>query len=157
MKRTGWAALALWMVIPAMAQEATVDPANVLAARGKEFLEMAKAADSGSYSETLKDYGNHKVMLAARAKTGTPEYHTEWADIFVVLEGEVTMVVGGTLKDQHAIEGKPGELTGSGIEGGTKIVLHKGDVFHLQPKSPHQALLTPGKTLLYYVIKVKQE
>jgi len=159
MKILTMTAAALLMALPVSAQEfgpATVDPAGVLASRGKEFLTMAKSAENGVYSETLKDYGNHKTMLAARVKTGTPEYHEQWSDFFVVLDGEFTMLVGGKLKDQHPIEGKPGELSGSGIEGGTKIALKKGDVFHLQPKTPHQAVLTPGKTLLYYVIKVKE-
>jgi len=159
MKNLKMAAAALFLAIPVGAQEfgpATVDPAGVLASRGKEFLAKARTAETGVYSETLKEYGNHKTMLAARAKTGTPEYHEAWSDFFVVLDGEFTMVVGGKLKDQHPIEGKPGELSGSGIEGGTKIALKKGDVFHLQPKTPHQAVLTPGKTLLYYVIKVKE-
>ncbi|MBW8747350.1 MAG: hypothetical protein JF584_07275 [Acidobacteria bacterium] len=119
-------------------------------------MAKARTSDTGVYSETLKEYGNHKTMLAARAKTGAPEYHEAWSDFFVVLDGEFTMLVGGKLTDQHQIGGKPGELTGSGIEGGTKVALKKGDVFHLQPKTPHQAVLTPGKTLLYYVIKVKE-
>lgn len=154
-------AAALMGSVPVMAQgpapaPANVDISGVLAAKGQDFLAKAKKAVGGSYSETLKDYGNHKTMLAARVSTGTPEYHAEWVDFFVVLEGEVTMVVGGKLKDEKPVEGKPGELTGSGIEGGTKVLLKKGDVFHLDAKTPHQAVLAPGKTLLYYVIKVKQ-
>jgi len=159
MKIMTMAVVALLMAISVGAQEfgpATVDPAELLASRGKEFVAKARTSDTGVYSETLKEYGNHKTMLAARAKTGAPEYHEAWSDFFVVLDGEFTMLVGGKLTDQHQIGGKPGELTGSGIEGGTKVALKKGDVFHLQPKTPHQAVLTPGKTLLYYVIKVKE-
>ena len=38
--------------------------------------------------------------------------------------------------------------------GGEKQPLHPGDVLHIAPKTPHQMILEPGRTLDYYAVKV---
>ncbi len=48
-------------------------------------------------AEQLKKYGNHYTMLAYREETGSSELHEKEADIFVVEEGDATIVTGGKL------------------------------------------------------------
>lgn len=103
-------------------------------------------------SKDLKRYGNHYTMVAFRSQTGSSEVHEHEADIFVVEEGDATIVLGGKLVGGHAQ--KPGELRGTGIEGGEKEPLKTGDILHIPAGVPHQILVTPGKPITYFVVKV---
>ena len=122
----------------------------------------------------LQQDDEYSDVLGHQYNTVTPENELKWAivhpqpdvydfraaDIIVAFARRHHMAVHGhtlawySQNPDWLLRGHFGR--GSGIEGGTKVALKKGDVFHLQSKTPHQALLTPGKTLLYYVIKVKE-
>jgi quercetin dioxygenase-like cupin family protein len=71
-----------------------------------------------------------------------------------VIAGEGTELTGGTLlnpKDQP-----DGEVRGTGVEGATPHILHKGDVIHIPAGTPHQAIEAPGQTITIYVVKVRE-
>lgn len=123
-----------------------------ITAKAAELLKIAQAGGNGSV--TLKKYGDHITMLTVRTKSGGAEQHNAWNDIFVVVDGEATEMIGGTIVDSK--ESSPGELRGTRVEGGVPHVMRKGDVVHISPGTPHQTMLAPGKTFTYYVIKVKQ-
>lgn len=119
-----------------------------------ELLAQAAKSDSGSVSVTLEKYPTHFMMINARTKSGGGEIHEHWADIFVVLDGEATVVTGGHLVNEST---KPdGEHRGTTIEGGTSVVVHKGDIVHVAAGTPHQTIVAPGKFSVYYVIKIQQ-
>src|SRR5271167_5038968 len=106
------------------------DPAQhwtpaVLLERAAYLRKLARAGD-GSASETIGEYPQHTAMLSFRARSGEVEVHEEWADVFVVLAGAATLVVGGTVVGARMIS--PGELRGESIEGGVKQELRAGDV-----------------------------
>jgi len=134
------------------------DPAQhwtpaVLLERAAYLRKMARAGD-GSASETIGEYPNHKAMLSFRARSGEVEVHEEWADLFVVLAGAGSMVVGGRVEGERVIG--PGEIRGDAIEGGTRLELHAGNVIHVPAKTPHLVLLTGDKTLTSLVIKIRE-
>lgn len=114
----------------------------------------AKAATSGSASNTLTTYANHHTMLAYRNKDGAAEVHTQYADFFYVVRGQATLLTEGTV--QNSKEENPGEIRGTGIDGATSTVLKKGDFVHIPAGTPHQLLIPKGKTFVYFVIKVKE-
>jgi mannose-6-phosphate isomerase-like protein (cupin superfamily) len=118
-----------------------------------EFLEQARTKPDGSVSTTLERYPGHLTMLTARTKPGGAELHQHWNDFFIVLDGEATEVTGGTIED--AKETTPGEIRGKRVVGGTPHPMHKGDVIHIAPGTPHQTVVPEGKYFLYYVIKVQ--
>lgn len=118
-----------------------------------EFLEQARTKPDGAVSATLERYPGHLTMLTARTKPGGAELHQHWNDMFVVIEGEATEVTGGTIEDAH--ETAPGEIRGKRVVGGTEHPMHKGDVIHIAPGTPHQTVVPEGKYFLYYVIKVE--
>lgn len=118
-----------------------------------EFLELAKTRPDGSMSTTLERYPGHLTMLTARTKPGGAELHRDWNDIFIVLDGEATERIGGTIVD--AKETTPGEVRGKEVTGGVDHVMRKGDVIHISPGTPHQTVVAEGKHFLYYVIKVQ--
>ena len=114
----------------------------------------AKAAATGSASNTLATYTNHHTMLAYRTKDGGAEVHTNYADVFYVVRGQATLLTEGTV--QNSKEESPGEIRGTGIDGATSTVLKKGDFVHIPAGTPHQLLIPKGKTFVYFVIKVKE-
>ncbi len=127
--------------------------AEQIATQAKAMTGEAQKSAAGIASATLEKYPGHLTMLTVRTKSGGAEMHADWNDIFVVLDGEATVMTGGTIVDGK--ESSPGETRGTRVEGGTLTPMRKGDVIHISPNTPHQALLAPGKTFTYYVIKVE--
>lgn len=115
--------------------------ANKLAAEKKPFA-----------SENLVRYGNHYTMLAYREATGSSELHEHEADIFVVENGQGTILTGGKVVNPKTI--KPGEIRGTSISGGERHTLSTGDIVHIPAGVPHQILLEKGKPFTYFVVKV---
>jgi mannose-6-phosphate isomerase-like protein (cupin superfamily) len=103
-------------------------------------------------SRDLLRYGNHYTMVAYRAATGSSEIHEHEADIFFIEEGTALLITGGSMIGGHLQ--KAGELRGTSIEGGVKQTLKTGDIVHIPAGVPHQILVTPGKPITYFVVKV---
>jgi quercetin dioxygenase-like cupin family protein len=149
------------LTIPAVAQTSpsAVDPTISLlsnaqiAARAKVLMDSAKSSPTGMSVVTLETYPGHKVMLVARAKTGPSEIHANWNDVIFVLAGEATEVTGGTMVDGK-LDTATGETSGTGVEGGTRTQMAKGDVVHIPPGTPHWSILAPGNTLSVLIVKV---
>lgn len=114
----------------------------------------AKAAASGSASDTLATYPGHHTMLAYRSKDGTAEIHKQYADIFYIVRGKATLMTEGTL--ESAREESPGELRGTKVDGGKTTALAAGDIVHIPAGTPHQLMVGKGDELLYFVVKVKE-
>ena len=149
------AGLVLGAVIATTAAAAAPADHYTVADLDKAALALkAKAATTGSASDTLAKYNNHHTMLAYRTKDGTAEVHTQYADLFYIVRGKATLLTEGTLDGSH--EDGPGELRGSGVSGGKTTALAAGDVVHIPAGTPHQLLIAKGDELLYFVVKVKE-
>ncbi len=111
-----------------------------------------KAAHQTFKSEQLKQYKGHYTMVAHREGTGSSEVHEHEADIFVIEDGEGTLVTGGKLVNAR-VE-KPGELRGTSISGGEKMHYGPGDIIHIPAGVAHQMLLEKGQQVTYFVAKV---
>ncbi len=118
-----------------------------------DYLEQARKRPDGLISTTLERYPGHYTMLTARTKPGGAELHKQWNDFFIVLDGEATELIGGTI--ENAKEQAGGEVRGTKVVGGTPHIMRKGDVIHIAPGTPHQTVVADGKYFLYYVIKVQ--
>jgi len=106
----------------------------------------------GVATESLANWGNHSFMVIRREATGQAEFHENQADIIIVRAGRATMQIGGKV-----VGGKPtapGEIRGTSIDGGEVVSLSPGDVIHVQPKTPHMAILEKGQFVEYMTIKV---
>jgi quercetin dioxygenase-like cupin family protein len=149
-------ALSLWFAGMSFAAQKPVDlyTSSDLHQMEQKLAAKSKKNGVGFAGETLERYGNHLTMIAYRDKTGSSEFHAHDADMFIVVDGDATLVTGGKL-----LKGKtesPGELRGTGIEGGQSQKLGVGDIVHIAPNTPHQLKLAPGKTFTYFVVKVHQ-
>ena len=155
MKRILIFVLLLLPVSPVLTQSpsgAQVYSGKDVAAQLETLLAQAKA--SGSGGATLGDFQSHAIKLSVRSSSGGAEIHAHFDDIFLVTDGNATLITGGQV--QHAQTGADGETKGSGIEGGTRQIIHKGDVVHVPAGTPHQLILAPGETYSSIVIKVKE-
>lgn len=152
--------LPLLILLPLVSQVFAADPpgftiwkASDLKAKDKELA--GKMSDKKIASETLASYGNHLTMLAHREGDGEVEVHDKMADVFVVISGEASLIVGGTVVGGHT--SAPGEIRGTSITGGEKKALGAGDAVHIPAKVPHQMLVANGKKVEYFVVKVEEK
>jgi mannose-6-phosphate isomerase-like protein (cupin superfamily) len=121
--------------------------------RSQHLRELAAQGD-GSASETLEKYPHHYTMLAFRNRNGGGELHQNYADLFYILDGHVTLMTGGEVVDQKTTA--PGEIRGTSVRGGMPQELKAGDVVHIPAGTPHQMLVPDGSTVTYFVVKVQE-
>jgi mannose-6-phosphate isomerase-like protein (cupin superfamily) len=148
--------LPLLILLPLFAADPpgyTVWKASDLKAKEKDLA--GKMSDKKVASMTLENYGNHYTMLAHREGDGEVEVHDKMADVFYVVSGEATLILGGTVVGGHA--SGPGETRGTSITGGEKKMLGTGDAVHIAAKVPHQMLVASGKKVTYFVVKVEEK
>jgi mannose-6-phosphate isomerase-like protein (cupin superfamily) len=95
------------------------------------------------------------VVLAQRREAGAVEYHDHTNHVFVMVEGEATLVVGGTMVDPKRTA--PDQMRSPSLEGGTVYHLSKGDVITIPAKTPHWFKEVPTKTVAYYAVNIESE
>lgn len=79
------------------------------------------------------------------------EVHDGSDDIYYVLDGTATLLLGGSLIDANEIS--PGEWRAKASTGGEKVTIRKGDLIVVPRGTPHQRTAT-GKTFSMILIKV---
>jgi mannose-6-phosphate isomerase-like protein (cupin superfamily) len=82
------------------------------------------------------------------------EVHDESDDVYYVLEGEATLMLGGKLTEANEIS--PGEWRSKTASGSEKIVVRKGDLVVVPRGTVHQRTVT-GKGFSMILIKVFAE
>lgn len=95
------------------------------------------------------------VVLAQRRHAGEVEYHERTNHVFIMVEGEATLVVGGTMRDARRTA--PDQMRAPSAEGGTTYHLTKGDVITIPAKTPHWFRDVPTKTVAYYAVNIESE
>jgi mannose-6-phosphate isomerase-like protein (cupin superfamily) len=103
-------------------------------------------------SESLAKFATHTLTVFHREGSGEAEVHETWTDVLIVETGEATLLVGGTVVSPRNTG--PGEIRGTGIQGGENKKLKPGDILHIPAGVPHQTLLDPDKKFTYLVLKV---
>jgi mannose-6-phosphate isomerase-like protein (cupin superfamily) len=95
------------------------------------------------------------VVLAQRREAGAVEYHDHTNHVFIVVEGEATLVVGGTMVDAKRTAAD--QMRAPSLDGGTTYHLSKGDVITIPAKTPHWFKEVPTKTVAYYAVNIESE
>ena len=95
------------------------------------------------------------VVLANRRTAGEVEYHDHTNHVFVIVEGEATLVVGGTMVGSKRTAAD--QMRAPSAEGGTTYRLSKGDVITIPAKTPHWFKEVPTKTVAYYAVNIESE
>lgn len=92
-------------------------------------------------------------VLAQRRGSGEVEVHESTNHVFIIVEGEATLVTGGTLVG--ARQTAPGQIRASDVQGGQTHHLTKGDVITIPAKTPHWFKEVPTKTVAYYAVNME--
>ncbi|MEO8018504.1 MAG: heme-binding protein [Pseudomonadota bacterium] len=137
-------------------EEIAIAGAQALATPAVTKVELRKAADvkaafaQGETGATLVDGGAFRVAASRRDGVGQAELHAIDTDIFYVLEGHATVIVGGEIVDGK--ETAPNEIRGARIKGGEEREISAGDVLTIPRGTPHwfRSVKTPFR---YYVVK----
>src|SRR6266705_2821209 len=95
------------------------------------------------------------VVLAQRREAGPVEYHDHTNHVFIMVEGEATLVVGGTMVDPKRTA--PDQMRAASVEGGTTYHLSKGDVITIPAKTTHWFKEVPTKTVAYYAVNIESQ
>jgi len=124
--------------------------------------ELKGYVDAVKKGETIKFPGVHRgdhqfQNISHRAKSsGGAELHKNWADLYYVLDGEVTIRYGDRLEGGK--EGANGEVRGGEIVGNvTRQKLVAGDVASAPAGVPHFWEVEPGKSVTYLTVKLAKK
>lgn len=120
------------------------------------YVDHDKVATTLKKAGPLADGPNLRVSggyrpLARADASPVSEVHANEADLFYVIEGRATQVLGGTV-----VGGKqtaPGQIRGSKVDGGQTYQLGKGDVMWVPVGMPHWFPEIP-EALSYLLVKV---
>ena len=110
------------------------------------------AATMAKGGSILNDHG--LVILANRRGAGEVEVHEKTNHVFIIVEGEATLVTGGTLVG--ARETAPGQRRAASVQGGETHHLTKGDVITIPARTPHWFKEVPTQTIAYYAVNTDQ-
>jgi mannose-6-phosphate isomerase-like protein (cupin superfamily) len=85
------------------------------------------------------------------------EVHDGADDIYYVLDGTATLLLGGTLVDANEIS--PGEWRAKTSTGGQSVTIKKGDLIFVPRGTPHQRTVTDKKfaMILIKIFESKQK
>ncbi len=101
-----------------------------------------------------REGAQHYMDVVHRERSGLAESHDVKTDLYVVLAGSGTVVVGGEMPGRREMQTRPGEWRAPKIEGGKKYPLKPGDMINIPSKTPHQLLLEDGSKITYLIIKI---
>jgi len=132
------------------AAKALADPAP-LAAPSLAHITGEEVVAAFEAGRPLLENAGFKIHASRRSEAGKAEVHLLDSDVFYVLAGEATMVLGGAVLEPRSIT--PTEIRGSGIEGGEEHVLRKGDVLVIPAGTPHWFRDVVSGPVLYYTVK----
>ncbi len=121
---------------------------------GKSLSAEVHSNSGGLVPHPLQKYGNDSTLMVYRNASGSAELHEHFSDLYVVVDGQATLLSGGKMVSPKTL--REGELVAKTIDGGHSQKLSPGDVVHIEPNTPHQILLQPGHTFSYFVLKVKE-
>lgn len=139
------AALAAVVIVAAYAAAAGVPAKVTYVHHDKVSAVMAKGG------AIVEDPGLR--ILAQRRGSGEVEVHETTNHVFIIVDGEATMVTGGTLVG--AKQTAPGQIRASDVQGGQTHRLSKGDVITIPAKTPHWFKEVPTKTVAYYAVNIE--
>lgn len=148
----------LCLVAPTFAQsksEIVYWPSATLKEYSPTLKGRQKAKQTMSASEILSDLGNHKFEILRRDGSGAGELHQNWTDIFIVQDGEATILYGGSI--ENAKDTGNGEIRGPRHIGGKSQKLSGGDILVIPPGVPHQTIVEPGKLFFTMIVKVERK
>jgi mannose-6-phosphate isomerase-like protein (cupin superfamily) len=134
------------------------DAASLEAYHDQLSEQLRDNPDSGlAFTDALarSDARLHYVQIIHRSGYSRPENHATLTDVYVILGGSGTLIVGGERVDW--VDGQPAASQTPRIEGGQRFQIAKGDMINVPFGTWHQTVLEPGETVTYAIIKIIEE
>ncbi len=100
------------------------------------------------------DYRPHSMSIVLREGYTQPEIHQLKWDIYVVLEGSGTVLMGG--QRTGWVDGRPAEEQRPALTGAEAFPVTKGDIIHVPARVWHQLLLAEGQSMPYALININE-
>lgn len=116
-----------------------------------KYFHQDEVAASFQKGGLLADLPNYKVMTAKRDAPGEVEVHTKYTDVFYIVAGNATIVVGGQMVGGKSMD--TDEPRGTSIQGGQVHHLSAGDVLIIPNGVPHW-INTVDPPFHYFVVKI---
>jgi len=121
-----------------------------LSAADVAYVPKEKVAAAMTKPGVITSGPDHKVSMSRREGPGKAEVHLDETDVFYIVEGSATFVTGGKVLEGRTT--RPGQILGTGIEGGDTQQLATGDVIVIPRGTPHWFKEVP-ELVVYYVVK----
>ena len=121
-------------------------------AKHATHIDSAKLDAAYPKHSVLLDHGAYRVMAIGREKPGEAEVHEKDTDVLYFVDGTATLITGGTLKNGKS--SAPGEIRGTGVDGGESRNLKAGDVVTIPNGMPHH-FIDITAPCRYYLVKVR--
>ena len=115
-----------------------------------ELQQLASGAEFSKLFRAQSERYWMNIVTKDRAPKLISEMHDQEADIYVVIEGEADLYLGGTIIEQNSPS--PGQHLGFGLEGAECRHIAKGDVIVIPEGVPHM-LDARNSRIVYLVIK----
>jgi mannose-6-phosphate isomerase-like protein (cupin superfamily) len=151
--------LALGSALPASAQRKPTEATRPVVVMPAQSLDdLKEKLKPGNKTEELIDSAGMELRVAIQHendKTGAAaELHDASDDVYYVLEGSATLVLGGKLDTPKEVE--PGEWRSPKIIDGKTFEITKGDLVVVPRGTPHQRS-TANKDFTMILIKIYAE
>jgi len=98
----------------------------------------------------------HNISIVHREGYTQPEIHELKWDLYVILDGSGTLLVGGE-RTNWIRDGRPPEEQRPGLSGARAFEVTQGDVVHVPARVWHQVVLEPNRAMTYMLINVMEE
>ena len=99
-------------------------------------------------------YRPHDISIVHREGYTQPEIHELKWDLYVILDGSGTVLVGG--ERVGWVAGRPAEEQRPELRGAQAFEVTKGDMVHVPARVWHQVVLEPGAKMTYALINVNE-
>jgi mannose-6-phosphate isomerase-like protein (cupin superfamily) len=101
------------------------------------------------------DHRPHNISIVHREGYTQPEIHEEKWDLYVVVDGSGTLLVGGE-RTNWIDDGRPADQQRPGLAGATAFEVTEGDIVHVPARVWHQVMLPEGQAMTYMLINVME-
>lgn len=109
-----------------------------------------------AYDRVLEaaEHRPHSISLILREGYTQPEIHERKWDVYVILEGSGTLLMGG--ERTNWIDGRPQEEQRPRLTGAESFEVTEGDVLHVPARVWHQLLLEEDQAMTYMLINIME-
>jgi mannose-6-phosphate isomerase-like protein (cupin superfamily) len=150
--------LALTLTASAQTREPSVSIRPFVVKTKQSLVELEKKLSTDNKVEDLIGGPGMETRVAIQHDklrvNADAEIHDRSDDVYYVLKGKATLVLGGKLADPR--EATPGEWKSKTIVGGQSIEIKEGDLIVVPRGTPHQRTVT-GKGFSMILIKFYED